>query len=178
MALAAERKLRSFNPLPSHEGRRSPCSEAAAHSAFNPLPSHEGRPPVRLASKPRMVFQSTSLSRGKTVVSSERDTVSSLSIHFPLTREDAPISPSIPLCRSFQSTSLSRGKTKAVCAVSDKLYLSIHFPLTREDFRHIHSPSENGIFQSTSLSRGKTSIIATIASTHPFQSTSLSRGKT
>ena len=55
-------------------------------------------------------FQSTSLSRGKTPPSFMPVTLTPLSIHFPLTREDPVL-----LMPSF------------------RFFLSIHFPLTRED---------------------------------------------
>ena len=38
-----------FNPLPSHEGRRSFKSTLQGYIHFNPLPSHEGRPETLLA---------------------------------------------------------------------------------------------------------------------------------
>ena len=33
----------NFNPLPSHEGRRTSRSLLLRYTDFNPLPSHEGR---------------------------------------------------------------------------------------------------------------------------------------
>ena len=78
-------------------------------------------------------FQSTSLSRGKTNLLGPIFNHSSLSIHFPLTREDIIASFNTTASLVFQSTSLSRGKT----IVSD-------------------SHPSLSIFQSTSLSRGKT----------------------
>ena len=56
---------------------------------FNPLPSHEGRREL-INEHPERRF---------------------LSIHFPLTREDAVDQDDIIISRTFQSTSLSRGKT-------------------------------------------------------------------
>ena len=38
-----EEKEESFNPLPSHEGRRPLTGGREYESSFNPLPSHEGR---------------------------------------------------------------------------------------------------------------------------------------
>ena len=58
-----------------------------------------------------ITFQSTSLSRGKTLPNAGLERYFFLSIHFPLTREDV-ISASVT------------GYSKR---------LSIHFPLTRED---------------------------------------------
>ncbi len=79
---------------------------------FNPLPSHEGRPEDgKLRSQPGL-FQSTSLSRGKTLQFRNGVGLSVLSIHFPLTRED-----------------------EVVSVASRLTDLSIHFPLTREDTR-------------------------------------------
>ena len=57
----------SFNPLPSHEGRPSLLWNPLLPVSFNPLPSHEGRPILPAAGKDCMTFQSTSLSRGKTL---------------------------------------------------------------------------------------------------------------
>ena len=59
----------------------------------------------------------------------------SLSIHFPLTREDAKVVHLIFLMMFFQSTSLSRGKTNVQRSLETDQSLSIHFPLTREDLR-------------------------------------------
>ena len=104
-----------------------------------------------------MTFQSTSLSRGKTGYSGSPDEQCHLSIHFPLTREDAtstifpqshlPFNP-LPSHEGrlfcfhlllfaflFQSTSLSRGKTQVFPFSLKPGNLSIHFPLTREDRR-------------------------------------------
>ncbi len=55
---------------------------------FNPLPSHEGRPERRRIVRGGRVFQSTSLSRGKTFFVHIFHQTIHLSIHFPLTRED------------------------------------------------------------------------------------------
>mgnify|MGYP005789096139 CR=1 FL=1 len=100
----------SFNPLPSHEGRPGVYTGYHCLRAFNPLPSHEGRPSQEFPFRSHRIFQSTSLSRGKThpkfrfhfVVIFQSTSLSrgktgyscvhrgnpSLSIHFPLTRED------------------------------------------------------------------------------------------
>ena len=56
----------AFNPLPSHEGRPISASSSGNVSSFNPLPSHEGRLSVYAGFPSTLVFQSTSLSRGKT----------------------------------------------------------------------------------------------------------------
>ncbi len=102
-----------------------------------------------------MHFQSTSLSRGKTIIlflkhveivlsihfplTREDDAgehgppVRILSIHFPLTREDTIARASSSVIPSFQSTSLSRGKTFRQNILFPPRLLSIHFPLTRED---------------------------------------------
>ena len=123
----------SFNPLPSHEGRRDAesadldqhrfqstslsrgktCARKSLSTAlppFNPLPSHEGRPAATPLHSRYRTFQSTSLSRGKTPAGLHRYR----RYH-------------------FQSTSLSRGKTYITIPGKYFLHLSIHFPLTRED---------------------------------------------
>ena len=102
--------MKSFNPLPSHEGRHDSHDPAEAEESFNPLPSHEGRRKPVTVRDVDEDFQSTSLSRGKTDRVYEIYRFCGLSIHFPLTRED-------------------NGKNRIY--VND--YLSIHFPLTRED---------------------------------------------
>ena len=43
MDLAAGVEMVSFNPLPSHEGRRVCALYVISDISFNPLPSHEGR---------------------------------------------------------------------------------------------------------------------------------------
>ena len=125
--------LKTFNPLPSHEGRRIATNfpnlfpdlsihfpltredaelqdKAEYVEAFNPLPSHEGRLRHDISVICSCVFQSTSLSRGKTRHGNRGDERTDLSIHFPLTREDDE------------------------CTVAaQNRNLSIHFPLTRED---------------------------------------------
>ena len=100
---------------------------------FNPLPSHEGRHSGFL-----MAFRPWRLS-----------------IHFPLTREDANWKKKAEDAENFQSTSLSRGKT--------------HIKMEKESIM---------FFQSTSLSRGKTILRREVRLVQRFQSTSLSRGKT
>ena len=215
--------LQPFNPLPSHEGRLSihfqrkhahllsihfPLTREDHCSiilttfllSFNPLPSHEGRHPAVLAAADGWAFQSTSLSRGKTLFASQGGNTMDLSIHFPLTREDVCGFDIYSYYMSFQSTSLSRGKTTDFCSIGRRCGLSIHFPLTREDLPVFYShkpsnafnplPSHEGrpmrfcrfliasVFQSTSLSRGKTVIRADDTEIAVFQSTSLSRGKT
>ena len=103
-------------------------------SPFNPLPSHEGRLPHILIHR----------------------SLSHLSIHFPLTREDNFPGRRVPCYWP----------------------LSIHFPLTREDNTCTETGMHGKIFQSTSLSRGKTAGEYKKAYIEIFQSTSLSRGKT
>ena len=124
----------SFNPLPSHEGRRlllrlrfrrsclsihfpltredmRPCLIPPVAQTFNPLPSHEGRPREPYTARISRSFQSTSLSRGKTSPCVIFICGKGLSIHFPLTREDQKKKKTVDELIAFQSTSLSRGKT-------------------------------------------------------------------
>ena len=101
--------------------------------SFNPLPSHEGRHNRHTYAIIISSFQSTSLSRGKTQPRSSAHSATVLSIHFPLTREDAPAAVVFSSAMSFQSTSLSRGKTRLKRQRAYERDLSIHFPLTRED---------------------------------------------
>ena len=189
-----------FQSTSLSRGKTSSVSGSGGNvRSFNPLPSHEGRRSFTLCRGNVSTFQSTSLSRGKTKEQGADTVHPFLSIHFPLTREDA-----------FYALRLIQ------------TYLSIHFPLTREDlfttcyilyiisFNPLPShegrqnrqkfrqkiytfnplPSHEGrpmsgiiisdqiIFQSTSLSRGKTVLVIVARATRDFQSTSLSRGKT
>ena len=80
--------MKTFNPLPSHEGRHDSHDPAEAEESFNPLPSHEGRRKPVTVRDVDEDFQSTSLSRGKTDRVYEIYRFCGLSIHFPLTRED------------------------------------------------------------------------------------------
>ena len=102
----------SFNPLPSHEGRQSFRNGNSRIAPFNPLPSHEGRQTIVCIHCVSPFFQSTSLSRGKTVFNASSQCSLRLSIHFPLTREDLRCSQLRSNRVTFQSTSLSRGKTR------------------------------------------------------------------
>ncbi len=109
----------------------------------------------------RDVFQSTSLSRGKTQHWRFRFYHCNLSIHFPLTREDnaSPetmasniLSIHFPLTREDDVSTIH-------LSFDD---LSIHFPLTREDLCVSRRVRRDIFFQSTSLSRGKTLFVFTV----------------
>ena len=78
----------NFNPLPSHEGRRTLRLRRWILDDFNPLPSHEGRQdsPERLLFLDK--FQSTPLTRGETAACMLRFGVRAISIHSPHTRGD------------------------------------------------------------------------------------------
>ena len=124
------------------------------------------------------VFQSTSLSRGKTGCKGT-GTFASCFQSTSLSRGKTRSTSDCVRSYTFQSTSLSRGKTIPDVEFFVPVNLSIHFPLTREDvilhrdpltafLLSIHFPltREDGFplrsrrplksFQSTSLSRGKT----------------------
>ena len=147
----------SFNPLPSHEGRLCRKALFGGNESFNPLPSHEGRRVFdNFKAHGILAFQSTSLSRGKTLgmMDEERTAV-------------------------FQSTSLSRGKTSPPRNAQRSSLtfnplpshegrlpqdgfafpVSIPFnPLPSHEGRRITGRTTEiwNVFQSTSLSRGKT----------------------
>ena len=123
--------------------------------SFNPLPSHEGRLCICISSH----------------------NFSSLSIHFPLTREDYI---GLDYARQviFQSTSLSRGKTQFFSGGRGVCDLSIHFPLTREDKAGNMWEIYNGSFNPLPSHEGRHSTNRFFHSFAVFQSTSLSRGKT
>ena len=124
----------TFNPLPSHEGRRWIISQQKRRKApFNPLPSHEGRHCTKRLRLSMSTFNPLPSHEGRRRRTSYENGGSDLSIHFPLTREDAPVRLASKPRMVFQSTSLSRGKTCCSGNHSDQI-----------------------TFQSTSLSRGKT----------------------
>ena len=124
--------ISAFNPLPSHEGRRHDRGAAGYLLPFNPLPSHEGRLPGYQKILSPDVFQSTSLSRGKTQMWDW-----------------------FALGKIFQSTSLSRGKTRRVrCSEFLKVFQSTS--LSRGKTNTSSTSDSTSTFQSTSLSRGKT----------------------
>ena len=148
--------MRPFNPLPSHEGRRHGQRQTACgRTPFNPLPSHEGRLPQTALEKAIDAFQSTSLSRGKTIIYTIYTYSLCLSIHFPLTREDfsecgryqrTDLSIHFPLtredkekrigndnCKSFNPLPSHEGRRNVDVHRLHNVILSIHFPLTRED---------------------------------------------
>ena len=124
--------------------------------SFNPLPSHEGRLVTLQRGEPPKTFQSTSLSRGKTVwccAFSASPVFQSTSLSRGKT--SAAFKVSINHI-AFQSTSLSRGKTIAVEFI---FFENVSFnPLPSHEGRRqeITGPLRAEDFQSTSLSRGKT----------------------
>ena len=122
----------SFNPLPSHEGRQPISFCIILGLPFNPLPSHEGRPHPSIPSLCHQSFQSTSLSRGKTLPGNLLLPVFSFN---PLPSHEGRPFVALRCSASFifQSTSLSRGKTAFFLLYNRISCLSIHFPLTRED---------------------------------------------
>ena len=77
-------------------------------------------------------FQSTSLSRGKTVQCGEAVSDGGLSIHFPLTREDKILHIVYNICNLSIHFPLTREDNRQI-NVRFYRQLSIHFPLTRED---------------------------------------------
>ena len=102
--------MSAFNPLPSHEGRRG-CPEQHERpdglSIHFPLTREDGQP----RRKPDYhSFQSTSLSRGKTLLSRRRGRTHVLSIHFPLTREDGSRAFRQPLTRTFNPLPSHEGR--------------------------------------------------------------------
>ena len=104
---------------------------------FNPLPSHEGRRDNQITQWRSDFFQSTSLSRGKTVPGQFPD-ARRIFQSTSLSRGKTPI-PAIRFkIAIFQSTSLSRGKTLSVKPGKRSMQLSIHFPLTREDWASVY----------------------------------------
>ena len=126
----------------------------------------------------RNPFQSTSLSRGKTLEHIQRPFAGVLSIHFPLTREDEIHRKPHVSRRTFNPLPSHEGRLAVRWHISRTRKLSIHFPLTREDLKALTNATERA-FQSTSLSRGKTISLNSLArASRSFQSTSLSRGKT
>ena len=102
--------------------------------SFNPLPSHEGRPNARCVGLKNGTFQSTSLSRGKTRLHQHQYICESLSIHFPLTREDFLRRPDTPVCDLSIHFPLTREDGTVNVRLRAVVHLSIHFPLTREDY--------------------------------------------
>ena len=191
---------RTFNPLPSHEGRLRRLQGHRHLHPFNPLPSHEGRQElefscpecgalsihfpltredISLSSSitPGSVFQSTSLSRGKTMQSKGKPSIIVLSIHFPLTREDQNHQGEPDGRDPFNPLPSHEGR-RGVKFLSN---FSVSFnPLPSHEGRPLYffSGDVNMDFQSTSLSRGKTFRVAFRVASFHFQSTSLSRGKT
>ena len=144
-----------FNPLPSHEGRPPRTILRQSILPFNPLPSHEGRLTTLMIGAKAVAFQSTSLSRGKTIQprntnhlhnsfnplpshegrhhpGKEKTMKENLSIHFPLTREDRYDNHNRPgriLSIHFPLTREDERENLILYLPG----LSIHFPLTRED---------------------------------------------
>ena len=149
---------------------------------------------------PGSVFQSTSLSRGKTMQSKWKPSIIVLSIHFPLTREDQnhqgepdgrdPFNP-LPshegrrgvkflsnFSVSFNPLPSHEGRPIREALQETGIQLSIHFPLTREDLRIPFSFRYNRSFNPLPSHEGRLSPPRNAHLNNFFQSTSLSRGKT
>ena len=127
--------LPSFNPLPSHEGRRffrSGRKQSDDLSIHFPLTREDQQNDFLIFIRCLSIhFPLTREDHLKRLWFNDR----SLSIHFPLTREDICSSGRRNTTGSFQSTSLSRGKTIT-----------------------LKGGLGGSSFQSTSLSRGKTRV--------------------
>ena len=78
---------------------------------FNPRPSYEGRHFHQIFPFNNLIFQSTSLLRGTTLLTASFKDSPWISIHVPLTRDDPRKPPQRRLLFIFQSTSLLRGTT-------------------------------------------------------------------
>ena len=122
----------SFNPLPSCEGRLPISNIHIILRCFNPLPSCEGRPLPWAQKNKRSQLQSTSLLRGKTIISIFFHCLIALQSTSLLRGKTMTGNPGA-MFLLLQSTSLLRGKTRTRCKAS-----------------------AHGKLQSTSLLRGKT----------------------
>ena len=80
-------------------------------TSFNPLPSHEGRLTTQWQGKAMEGFQSTSLSRGKTIAMAKAEGWYSFQ-STSLSRGKTAPQHNYLFLTNFQSTSLSRGKTE------------------------------------------------------------------
>ena len=153
----------NFNPLPSHEGRRSSRPAWLLHRNFNPLPSHEGRRRMLNFAARVCVFQSTPLSRGETGAGSQagkdgryfnplpshegRRAVSrrpagqqKISIHSPLTRGDR-LYDRVPGHHTyFNPLPSHEGRRTDIDRYIPMLQISIHSPLTRGDSKKRQFP--------------------------------------
>ena len=125
----------------------------------------------------RITFQSTSLSRGKTLLQSLLPCTQDLSIHFPLTREDHGNGGK----ESENDLSIHFPLTREDCDIFfpfNPFYLSIHFPLTREDYIRRLWRLIPGLSIHFPLTREDPALSHAACHIGIFQSTSLSRGKT
>ena len=123
-------------------------------------------------------FQSTSLSRGKTSVMAVSRYSASLSIHFPLTREDSVMAVSRYSASTFNPLPSHEGRRRTDSLTNQEKNLSIHFPLTREDKQSYLSRTESWLSIHFPLTREDLRGTLHIYILRIFQSTSLSRGKT
>ena len=121
-----------FNPLPSHEGRRSFKSTLQGYIHFNPLPSHEGRPETLLA-------------RMRAIL---------ISIHSPRMRGDLDVIPTKRRGGISIHSPRMRGDGRRATLRHGQGVISIHSPRMRGDARtaevhpreriSIHSPRMRG----------------------------------
>ena len=148
-----------FNPRPSCEGRHGadlPFSVGDHISIHVPLARDDASP--REDSRPGEGFQSTSLLRGTTSISSRLSAATKFQ-STSLLRGTTSIVCVMAFKSRFQSTSLLRGTTCFAQAFAPVVHISIHVPLARDDLTRRQWGKRLLVFQSTSLLRGTTAEI-------------------
>ena len=146
----------NFNPLPSHEGRRSrpyPGFRARQISIHSPHTrgdyASEGRKPALT------IFQSTPLTRGETKA---RRTLATKARHFnPLPSHEGRLM--AMMAYAYRGISIHSPHTRGDMAVRRKrmdVRISIHSPHTRGDVQALVWIVTVKKFQSTPLTRGET----------------------
>ena len=136
MYINAEPRYQNFNPLPSCEGRPILVDNDNTRADFNPLPSCEGRRFDGNDSPATMIFQSTPLMRGETMIDSTSR------------RMNSYFNP-LPSCE---------GRPLLTMIINRYYNISIHSPHARGDRAEIGIPNVQTEFQSTPLMRGETRI--------------------
>ena len=123
-----------FNPRPSHEGRPRHSALSTHSWNFNPRPSHEGR--LLSGSFPSVSerFQSTSLTRGTTLLLLSTSFSWAISIHVPHTRDDASAGALICEASDFNPRPSHEGRQQSQLIFVVLTWISIHVPHTRDDY--------------------------------------------
>ena len=144
--------MHSFNPRPSHEGRRLTLTQPSRSGSFNPRPSHEGRQnDESLTVIDHEVSIHAPRMRGDGVLHRDRREGHRVSIHAPRMRGDLLPLPSRWAVRCFNPRPSHEGRHDGSIFHCNRYVVSIHAPRMRGDGNPYQERRGRDSFQSTPL---------------------------